>query len=185
MRRSDFHFDLPPELIAQRPLPQRSASRLLHLGKDLRDRRFDELPGLLQPNDLLVFNDTRVIPARVRGTKPTGGQVEILLERILSERRILAQIGVSKPLRPEIAVQLPGGVAARLVGRRDDLFELELTSDAADFFQRHGEMPLPPYIERPVEVSDTERYQTIFARELGAVAAPTAGLHFDDVILRC
>src|SRR5262249_6760781 len=158
-------------------------SRLLHVGAALVDRSFIDLPELLLPNDLLVFNDTRVIPARVRGAKASGGQVEILLERILSERRILAQVGVSEPLRPNGPVQLPGGAEARLIERRDDLFELELTADAANFFQTHGETPLPPYIERAVEASDRERYQTVFARSLGAVAAPTAGLHFDAEVL--
>jgi S-adenosylmethionine:tRNA ribosyltransferase-isomerase len=185
MQLADFHFDLPQELIAQRPLAKRSASRLLHVSDTLVDRQFLDLPGLLRPNDLLVFNDTRVIPARVRGVKPSGGQVEILLERILSERRILAQVGASKPLRLGVPVRLPGEVEARLIGRHDDLFELELTADAADFFQSSGTMPLPPYIDRPVEASDVERYQTVFARELGAVAAPTAGLHFDQEILQC
>jgi S-adenosylmethionine:tRNA ribosyltransferase-isomerase len=186
MQLADFHFDLPPELIAQRPLAKRSASRLLQVSNTLVDRQFADLPELLQPHDLLVFNDTRVIPARVRGVKPTGGQVEILLERILSDRRILAQVGSSKPLRSDVPVQLPGDVEARLVGRHDDLFELELTADAADFFMTHGAMPLPPYIDRSVEANDAERYQTVFARELGAVAAPTAGLHFDaEIIERC
>jgi len=186
LRRADFHFDLPEDLIAQRPLAERSASRLLHLGDSLSDRRFVDLPDLLRPSDLLVFNDTRVIPARVRGAKLSGGQVEILLERILSERRILAQVGASKPLRPDVPVHLPGGVEARLIARREDLFELELTATAVEFFQAHGEIPLPPYIARAVEPEDTERYQTVFARELGAVAAPTAGLHFDDgIVKRC
>ena len=186
-QRADFHFDLPPELIAQRPLAARSASRLLHLPTDgLVDRTFGDLPELLRPNDILVFNDTRVIPARVHGVKPSGGKVEILLERVLGERRFLAQVGSSKPLRPDVPVFLPGDVEARLVARRDDLFELELTSDPVEFFELHGSMPLPPYIERAEEESDRERYQTVFARELGAVAAPTAGLHFDaEVLQRC
>ena len=186
-RRADFHFDLPPELVAQRPLPQRSASRLLHLAeRTMADRQFSELPELLRPNDLLVFNDTRVIPARVRGVKPSGGKVEILLERVLEGRRILAQVGSSKPLRSEVPVLLADGVEARLIGRRDDMFELELSADPIRFFEQYGAMPLPPYIERPAEQGDNERYQTVFARELGAVAAPTAGLHFDaDVCRRC
>lgn len=186
MRRTDFHFELPPELIAQRPMQERSASRLLHVAPALTDRKFVDLPELLRPTDVLVFNDTRVIPARVRGAKPTGGQVEILLERILDGRRILAQVGSSKPLRTGVPVQLPGNVEAKLVERYDDLFELELSTDAKDFFLQYGEMPLPPYIEREVESADAERYQTVFARELGAVAAPTAGLHFDQNLLqRC
>jgi len=185
-QRSAFHFELPEELIAQRPLATRSASRLLHVGESLQDRQFAALPELLRPNDLLVFNDTRVIPARVHGVKPSGGAVEILLERVLSQRRILAQVGTSKPLRAEVPVLLPGGVEARLAGRQDDLFVLDLSADANEFFQQHGAMPLPPYIAREAEHSDIERYQTVFSRELGAVAAPTAGLHFDTTILnRC
>lgn len=186
MRRADFHYDLPAELIAQLPLPERSGSRLLQLdGRDGRvtDRRFVELPQLLRKGDLLVFNDTRVIPARVHGAKPTGGHVEILLERVLDGCRILAHVHASKPLRTEVPVQLPGGVQARLIGRQADLFELELSTDPMEFFQAHGEMPLPPYIERVADTDDRERYQTIFARTDGAVAAPTAGLHFDRATL--
>jgi S-adenosylmethionine:tRNA ribosyltransferase-isomerase len=186
MRRADFHFDLPPELIAQYPLPERSASRLLQVAERPIDRRFADLPELLQPHDLLVFNDTRVLPARVHGVKPTGGQVEILLERVLSGRRILAQVGTSKPLRPDVPVRLPGNAEARLLAKHDDMFELELSVDAVEFFKAHGAMPLPPYIERQAQAQDSERYQTVFARELGAVAAPTAGLHFDaDILGRC
>jgi len=185
-RRAAYKFELPGELIAQRPLAARSASRLLHLAASLADRQFAELPELLRPNDLLVFNDTRVIPARVYGAKPSGGKVEIVLERVLGERRILAQVGSSKSLRPEVPVLLPGGAEARLAGRQDDMFILDLSVDASAFFEAHGAMPLPPYIARDAEPSDTERYQTVFSRELGAVAAPTAGLHFDaDILDRC
>lgn len=187
MQRSDFNYSLPQDLIAQRPLADRSASRLLHLSPpSMVDRQFTELPNLIEPGDLLVFNDTRVIPARVIGAKPTGGQVEVLLERVLGSRRILAQVGASKPLRTEVPVQLPGGVQATLVGRHDDLFELELTAEPVAYFQQYGAMPLPPYIERAADGDDNDRYQTVFARELGAVAAPTAGLHFDAAIMqRC
>lgn len=188
MRRSDFSYELPAELIAQYPERERSASRLLHVDAagTWQDRRFTDLPSLLRPGDLLVFNDTRVIPARVHGAKPTGGHVEILLERILSERRILAHVNVSKPLRSEVLVLLQGGAQARLVGRKGSLFELELSVAALGFFQKYGLMPLPPYIERAAEPADSERYQTVFSRELGAVAAPTAGLHFDAAMLaRC
>jgi len=185
-QRAAFHFELPGELIAQRPLAKRSASRLLHLGATSADRQFAELPELLRPNDLLVFNDTRVIPARVYGAKPSGGKVEIVLERVLGERRILAQVGASKSLRPDVPVLLPGGVEARFAGRQDDMFILDLSTEATPFFQTHGVMPLPPYIAREAEESDNERYQTVFSRELGAVAAPTAGLHFDaDILDRC
>jgi len=189
MRRSDFTYDLPAELIAQRPAPQRSASRLLHLDSGsgaIADRQFTDLPSLLRPDDLLVFNDTRVIPARVLGAKPTGGQVEILLERILEGRRILAHVHASKALRPEVPILLPGAVEAHFVGRHEDLFELELSANPLEYFERHGSMPLPPYIERSAETEDATRYQTVYARESGAVAAPTAGLHFDPAMLeRC
>jgi S-adenosylmethionine:tRNA ribosyltransferase-isomerase len=181
--RAAFQFDLPSGLIAQRPLPVRSHSRLLHLGESLTDRQFADLPSLLQPNDLLVFNDTRVIPARVFGVKPSGGKVEIVLERVLGARQILAQVGTSKPLRSEIPILLAAGAEARLAGRQDDMFVLDLSVDAVKFFQAHGAMPLPPYIDREAEAADIERYQTVFSRELGAVAAPTAGLHFDSTVL--
>ena len=185
MQLADFHYDLPAELIAQHPLAQRSASRLLHVaGSALHDRLFTDLPGLLRPDDLLVFNNTRVIPARIFGVKPTGGKVEIMLERVLGGRRILAQIGASKPLRSDAPVQLAGGATATFITRRDDMSELELSVDPLPFFIEHGALPLPPYIERSAEADDTERYQTVFSRELGAVAAPTAGLHFDDALLK-
>ena len=188
MRRSDFAYHLPSELIAQRPAAQRTGSRLLHLARtgELHDLSFVDLPSLLRAGDVLVFNDTRVIPARVIGAKPTGGQVEILLERILDARRILAHVHASKPLRAEVPVSLPGGVEARFIGRADDLFELELSVDALDYFFAHGAAPLPPYIERNADAMDAERYQTVYARTPGAVAAPTAGLHFDETMLeRC
>ena len=188
MRRADFFYDLPSELIAQRPLAERAASRLLYLPAQgaLEDRQFRCVPDLLRPNDLLVFNDTRVIPARVFGLKPSGGRVEILLERILSARRILAHVHTSKPLRPEVPIALPGGVEARFLHREDDLFVLDLSEEALAFFTRHGQMPLPPYIDRAPDEQDTERYQTVFARAPGAVAAPTASLHFDGGTLqRC
>jgi len=186
MRRADFHYDLPPELIAQHPAAQRSASRLLHLDRSsgaVVDRRFTDLPSLLRPHDLLVFNDTKVIPARVFGVKPTGGQVEILLERVLDGGRVLAQVRASKALKPGGEVVLPGGVTAICVERHDDLFELELGTDAEKYFIEHGRMPLPPYIEHVPVAEDAERYQTVYAAELGAVAAPTAGLHFDPPLL--
>lgn len=189
MRRSDFAYELPADLIAQRPAPQRSDSRLLCLDTGsgaISDLQFLDFPGLLRPGDLLVFNDTRVIPARVLGAKPTGGQVEILLERILERRRILAHVHASKALRPEIPVLLPGSVEARFIARHEDLFELELSTEPLAYFERYGAMPLPPYIERTAESDDATRYQTIYARESGAVAAPTAGLHFDAAMLeRC
>lgn len=186
MRRTDFSYELPTELIAQHPEPIRSASRLLHIDGaqgTWSDKQFIDFPSLLRPDDLLVFNDTRVIPARVYGRKPTGGKVEIMLERILTEGRILAQVNASKALRADAPIQLAAGVTATLIGRHDDLFELQLSVDPLSFFLEHGALPLPPYIERGAEAADAERYQTVYARELGAVAAPTAGLHFDQPML--
>jgi S-adenosylmethionine:tRNA ribosyltransferase-isomerase len=188
MRRSDFAYDLPVDLIAQHPPLHRAGGRLLHVpvAAPLRDLQFTDFPTLLRAGDLLVFNDTRVIPARVHGVKPTGGQVEILLERVLDGNRILAHVQASKPLRAEAPVALPGGVEARFIARHEDLFELQLSAEPLAYFQQYGSMPLPPYIERTAEADDATRYQTIYAREPGAVAAPTAGLHFDDEILaRC
>jgi len=189
MRRSDFAYDLPDELIAQRPPARRTGSRLLRMHGDtgaLEDRLFLDLPGLLRAGDLLVFNDTRVIPARLLGAKPTGGRVEILLERVIDARRILAHVHASKPLRADVPIALPGGAQATCLGRHEDLFELELSVDPLPYFEQHGRMPLPPYIEREPEAEDTARYQTVYARVPGAVAAPTAGLHFDEeTITRC
>lgn len=188
MRRSDFVYDLPVDLIAQHPPQTRAGGRLLHIPgvAPLEDRKFTDFPDLLRAGDLLIFNDTRVIPARVHGVKPTGGQVEILLERVLDGNRILAHVNASKPLRAEAPVALAGGVEARFIARRDDLFELQLSAEPLAFFEQYGSMPLPPYIDRDAELDDATRYQTVYAREPGAVAAPTAGLHFDDEILaRC
>lgn len=188
MRRSDFAYDLPVDLIAQHPPLHRAGGRLLHVpaAGPLRDLKFTDFPELLRAGDLLVFNDTRVIPARVHGVKSTGGRVEILLERVLGGNRILAHVHASKPLRAEVPVALPGGAEALFIARHEDLFELQLSAEPLAFFQQYGSMPLPPYIERNAETDDATRYQTIYAREPGAVAAPTAGLHFDDEILaRC
>jgi S-adenosylmethionine:tRNA ribosyltransferase-isomerase len=189
MRRADFAYELPAELIAQFPLPERTGSRLLHLDTAsgaIQDGRFADFVELLRPHDLLVLNDTRVIPARVLGVKPTGGQVEILLECVLGENRILAHVHASKPLRPEAPITLPGGASARFIARHEDLFELELSTEPLAYFIAHGAMPLPPYIDRSAGPEDTTRYQTVFARAPGAVAAPTAGLHFDaQMLARC
>ncbi|HEY5263592.1 MAG TPA: tRNA preQ1(34) S-adenosylmethionine ribosyltransferase-isomerase QueA [Steroidobacteraceae bacterium] len=182
MLRTDFHFELPKELIAQRPTAQRSASRMLALdGADgaYRDLRFQDFPSLLDASDLLVFNDTRVIPARVFGLKESGGRVEILLEHALGARIALAHVRAGKGLRAGAVVRLAGGHTARMLGRESDLFHLEFSCDVLPFFDSHGEIPLPPYIERPPENDDRERYQTVYARIPGAIAAPTAGLHFD------
>jgi S-adenosylmethionine:tRNA ribosyltransferase-isomerase len=185
MQRADFHFDLPAELIAQRPAETRSAGRMLVLDGATgahRDIRFRDFPALLEPEDLLVFNDTRVIPARVFGVKESGGRVEMLLERVLAADTALVHLKASKGLRSDATVRLPGGHTARMQARERDLFRLQFSCDVLAFFQAHGAMPLPPYIDRPPESDDRERYQTVFARSLGAVAAPTAGLHFDAEI---
>lgn len=187
MQRSDFHFDLPPQLIAQRPLPERSASRLLVLdgaSGRYRDRMFADLPTLLDPRDLLVFNDTRVLPARLFARKETGGQAEILVERLVDARRVIAHMRASKSPRPGGRLTLPGGEVLTVAGREDALFVLVSESeDIAVLLTRHGHTPLPPYIDRPDDASDRERYQTVYGRREGAVAAPTAGLHFDAAML--
>jgi S-adenosylmethionine:tRNA ribosyltransferase-isomerase len=185
MRRSDFDFQLPSELIAQAPLPERSASRLLCLDAAAgrwSDRQTTELPELLTPGDLLVFNDTRVVPARLAGRKLSGGAVEILLERPLPGRRALAQLRASKPSRPGTRILTAGG-ELEVTGRHGDLWELELPEPALAFFERHGSVPLPPYIARAADAADRERYQSLLARVPGAVAAPTASLHFDAPLL--
>jgi S-adenosylmethionine:tRNA ribosyltransferase-isomerase len=186
MRRSDFAYDLPEELIAQEPLAERSASRLLRVDGAIgawSDHAFRDLPGLLNPGDLLVFNDTRVIPARIFGRKDTGGRVEVLIERAAGERTALAQVRASKTPRPGTRIQLEGGAAAEVTGREGDLFRLALDQPVFAVLEAHGHMPLPPYIRRSDGPADRERYQTIFAREPGAVAAPTAGLHFDPPMM--
>jgi S-adenosylmethionine:tRNA ribosyltransferase-isomerase len=182
MQRSDFHFELPADLIAQRPAAERSLGRLLTLDGAtgaIEDRAFRDFPALLDPADLVIFNDTRVIPARAFGVKASGGRVELLLERVEGRCTALLQARASKSLRPGALVKLSGGHSARVQGRVGDLYRLEFSTDVLAFFETHGEMPLPPYIDRPAEPADRERYQTVFARATGAVAAPTAGLHFD------
>ena len=186
MLLSDFHYELPEALIARYPAEPRSASRLLHLDGArgaIEDRRFGDLPRLLRAGDLLVFNDTRVVPARLFAAKESGGKVEILLERLLGERRALVQLRASKPPKPGARILLGGAALATVVERDGDFWVLEFERAANEVFESHGEVPLPPYIDRPVERHDRERYQTIFARTPGAVAAPTAGLHFDAELL--
>ncbi len=190
MRRTDFHFDLPDELIAQHPTAERAASRLLCLdgaSGELADRCFRDLPQLLRAGDLLVFNDTRVIPARLFGHKETGGKVEILVERVLDEQRVLAHVRASKSPRAGSRLTLEGGITAAVLGRQGELFALELRGEAdesaLDLLEAHGHMPLPPYIARADASDDRERYQTVYADKRGAVAAPTAGLHFDQAML--
>ena len=188
MQRHDFSYDLPPELIAQVPLAERGASRMLVLdGRTgaLEDSRFATLDARLHPDDLLVFNDTRVIPARLRGEKATGGRVEVLIERVLDRRRALAHVRASKSPRPGSELRLESALDVRVLGRGDDLFELEFPAGRTvlEWLEAHGHVPLPPYIARADDAADRERYQTVYARRPGAVAAPTAGLHFDDAML--
>ncbi len=180
MQRSDFAYDLPVELIAQEPLAERSASRLLVLDPraGAQDAVVRDLPQLLSPGDLLVFNDTKVIAARLCGTKPTGGRVEVFLERPLEADRALVQLRASKPIRPGLAIDTAGGTV-RVLEPCGDLWSVQLPQAALPFFERWGEVPLPPYIRRPASTADRERYQSLFARAEGAVAAPTASLHFD------
>ena len=237
VQRHDFAYDLPPELIAQTPLAERSASRLLVLdpnsGSDdmlpapaaiatravtalsrsaptsnsaqgvshaesghgapgkqpgrhaanVRDCTMRDFPSLLRAGDLLVFNDTKVVAARLVGTKPSGGRVEVFLERVVAESEALVQLRASKPIRDGLEVTTAGGVV-RILGRQDDLWRVEFPEPALEFFERWGDVPLPPYIHRAADANDRERYQSIFARERGAVAAPTASLHFDSQLIR-
>jgi len=188
MKRSDFHYDLPAALIAQQPLAERADSRLLVADprdKSLRDAGFRDLPDLLRAGDLLVFNDTRVIPARVFGRKDSGGEVEILLERITGSHTVLAQVRASKALRAGRSIALADGTVVRVLGREGEFQSLRFeSSDSLDaILARVGHMPLPPYIKRADEAADKERYQTVYATQPGAVAAPTAGLHFDPPML--
>jgi len=189
MRIEDFDFDLPPELIAQFPAQRRGDSLLLTLDGTsgaLADRRFEALPALLSPDDLLVFNDTRVMRARLYGTKRSGGRVELLVERVLDTGHALALIRASHAPRTGTLLDLPGGASARVLGRDQDLYRLAFDGvpSVAEYLERYGELPLPPYITRTAGVDDDSRYQTVYAREAGAVAAPTAGLHFDQEMLR-
>lgn len=189
MKRSDFDFDLPPQLIAQQPLPQRSDSRLLVVAAaQLHDRVMAALPEQLLPGDLLVFNNTRVIPARLAARKSSGGQVEIMIERVVDEQHAWAFLRASKT--PRVGSELwIDETPVTVLGRDEALFQLQLGATPAasigwmDLLAAHGEVPLPPYIQRPPDVADQTRYQTVYASEPGAVAAPTAGLHFDQALL--
>ena len=188
MKKSDFSYHLPPELIAQEPLPERSASRMLVVPPGeaaLVDARIRALGDWLRPGDLMVFNDTRVIPARLFGQKETGGRVEILIERLLPDNRARAQLGVSKPPRPGSRIALDAGGEAVVLDRDGGFYDLQFEVPGAleAWLLEAGRLPLPPYIRREPGRDDAERYQTVFAREVGAVAAPTAGLHFDDALL--
>ncbi len=190
----DFDFPLPPELIAQHPAAERTGSKLLQIcGQQRVDRKFADLPSLLKAGDLLVFNDTRVIKARFFGVKETGGQIEIMLERIVDAKHAICQIRASKAPKPGCLLKLADAFMVRMTGRtgkEGDFFALELVDRNISpennfwaFSERYGKLPLPPYIEHPAEGADETRYQTVYAREPGAVAAPTAGLHFDEAML--
>ncbi|MCY1278578.1 S-adenosylmethionine:tRNA ribosyltransferase-isomerase [compost metagenome] len=186
MRVADFHFELPEALIARHPLAERRASRLLVLDGEtgaLSHRHFVDLLEYLRPGDLMVFNNTRVIPARLFGQKASGGKLEILVERVLDSHRVLAHVRSSKSPKPGSMLLIDGGGEAEMIARHDALFELKFAEEVLPLLERVGHMPLPPYIDRPDEDSDRERYQTVYARHAGAVAAPTAGLHFDQALL--
>ncbi|MBL8328959.1 MAG: tRNA preQ1(34) S-adenosylmethionine ribosyltransferase-isomerase QueA [Rubrivivax sp.] len=186
---ADFDFELPPELIAQHPLPERSASRLLDGREPVpADRQFRELPALLSPGDLLVFNDTQVIKARLYGHKASGGALELLVERVLPDHEVWAHLRASKSPRAGARLLLAGGAfEAEVLGRggpQDGLFRLRFPADPLALLAAHGHVPLPPYIEHADTAEDERRYQTVFAARPGAVAAPTAALHFDDGVLQ-
>jgi len=185
---NQFDYHLPDELIAQEPLASRTASRLLHFKANVNsynDLQFVDLLNLLQPDDLLVLNDTQVIPARMYGKKPSGGKVEFLLERIIDAQTVLAQLKSSRSPKTDSEIYFADDVKAKVVGRQDGFFILKFyeTKDVAQLLENYGNLPLPPYIQRQPDKSDRDRYQTVYARHKGAVAAPTAGLHFDKSIL--
>lgn len=181
---ADFDYELPPDRIAQVPLADRAAARLLVLqGGRLTDSAVRDLPQWLRPGDLMVFNDSRVIHARLFGSKATGGRVEVLVERVIGEREVLAMLRASKTPAAGSALSLDGDIRATVLGRAGEFFHLRFDGDALELIERHGRLPLPPYIERAADTVDESRYQTVYAREPGSVAAPTAGLHFDEPLL--
>jgi len=184
MRITDFDYTLPDELIARYPTAERRASRLLEVGDSLQDRQFANLPLLLREGDLLVFNDTRVIHARLRGHKETGGQCEVLIERVQGEDTAIGQVRASKTPKPGTRLVLPGNAIAVVGGRSGEFFTLTFSIPLLPYLEQFGEVPLPPYLNRSAETADDERYQTVYARDPGAVAAPTAGLHFDKAMLK-
>ena len=190
MQVSDFHFDLPDSLIARYPQPDRTASRLLHLdgnSGDLSHQGFKDVLDLINPGDLIVFNNTRVIPARLFGRKASGGKLEVLVERVLDDTRVLAHVRSSKSPKPGTRLFLGEAeqFEAEMIARHEALFEIQFKSELTvlEILNQVGHMPLPPYIDRPDEDSDKERYQTVYNEKPGAVAAPTAGLHFDEELL--
>ncbi|MEJ2276090.1 MAG: tRNA preQ1(34) S-adenosylmethionine ribosyltransferase-isomerase QueA [Woeseiaceae bacterium] len=180
---SDFDYELPQELIARYPAKDRRGSRLLVVDNDVEDRGFADLPSLLRPGDLLVFNDTRVIKARLKARKGTGGRAEVLIERIEGECAALAHVRASKSPGPGSTLHFDDGVEAVVTGRSDGLYALDFSTDVSALLEAQGEVPLPPYLERDADETDVDRYQTVYARDPGAVAAPTAGLHFDAKLL--
>jgi len=187
MRTNEFEFDLPERLIAQHPPSQRGASRLLEVNKaGLKDSQFADIVNLVRQHDLLILNDTRVLKARLFGEKESGGKVEILVERMLGDHEVLAQIRASKTPRPNSRIIIEGKICVRVLGRKGEFFHLrfEDAEEVAAVLERHGHLPLPPYIIHSADSEDDARYQTVFAREPGAVAAPTAGLHFDETMLQ-
>ena len=190
MQLSDFNYTLPPELIAQEALKERSASRLLHLDAQINpaqlfDRQFTDITNLIDKDDLLVFNDTRVIPARLHGYKESGGKVEVMVERVLDEHTILAHVRANKSPKAGAQLLLEDHINAEVIGRQDRLFEIKFLGNKSvlELLDNFGHIPLPPYIERQDTEDDRERYQTVFAEKAGAVAAPTAGLHFSNELL--
>ena len=185
MLPADFSYELPPELIAQAPLAQRDASRLLYVPNSgaYQELQFSQIISLLQPGDLLVVNDTRVIPGRLFGNKATGGRIEILLERVLEPCLAEVQLRSSHSPRAGSELHFPGNMSAVVEGRHGDFFLLRFAGPVEPYLREHGHVPLPPYIRRSDDAADRERYQTVFAREAGAVAAPTAGLHFNEGLL--
>ncbi|MDH1265112.1 tRNA preQ1(34) S-adenosylmethionine ribosyltransferase-isomerase QueA [Pseudomonas sp. GD03944] len=186
MRVADFTFELPDQLIARHPLAERRASRLLVLeggSGELAHRQFSDVLEYLRPGDLMVFNNTRVIPARLFGQKASGGKLEVLVERVLDSHRVLAHVRSSKSPKPGSLIHIEGGGEAQMLARHDALFELRFSEEVLPLLDRVGHMPLPPYIDRADDAADRERYQTVYAARAGAVAAPTAGLHFDQALL--
>ncbi len=186
MRLSDFDYVLPEELIAQFPAVERGSSRLLSVnGAQLADRMFAELPGLVEAGDVMVFNDTRVIKARLFGQKSTGGQVEILVERVLENNEALVFMRASKTPKAGTSIQIADDISFEILGRQDDLFHVRCHAAVGlmEVLEQKGQLPLPPYITHAPDATDESRYQTVYARESGAVAAPTAGLHFDEAML--
>ena len=191
MQLSDFRYSLPTELIAQEALEERAASRLLHVNTQtnpatFHDKTFSDIVDLIHKDDLLIFNDTRVIPARLHGHKESGGKVEVLVERVLDDHRIFAHIRANKSPKAGGLLLLEGALKAEVLGREDRLFEIRFLHKRSVFelLEQYGHIPLPPYIEREDTEADKERYQTVFSQKLGAVAAPTAGLHFTDALLQ-